>query len=422
MNLGFWNGIKLKSFGAETFNPNIYIHSIVSLLGSSSILAYWLMDETTGTVFKDAVNGRNAAESGATLGAVASPVSGKAPTVSSADINAYTAGLGSAINFQDGTLLWWGKTPNWADGNNTIAVYFGTDASNRIYAQKTTTGIMQMRYTGSGSAKLAALPIQTGTAWMHFAMKWSKSNDRLNAFINGYKPVATTTGLGNLTGALASNAALIGELVPGTWRWSGNLAHVILMNREATDAEILAVSRLATQRFSILSILGDSISANMWDWPYIVAPGYNAGATYLTDHAVNGQNIASNLAAQSTSAAGDGATRIIITLGTNDDNSGNMTTLQATAEAGIASLKASNPSATIYWLNVLPRWTDVGGGTPVDKANIRTAIAAACTSQGITCWDTFTTPWITVSDTSDGVHPNATGAGKIATQVLSRLP
>ena len=67
------------------------------------------------------------------------------------------------------------------------------------------------------------------------------------------------------------------------------------------------------------------------------------------------------------------------------------------------------------------RWTDAGGGTEIDKSNIRTAIAAACTAQGITCWDTYTTPWITAADTTDGTHPNAAGELKISTEVLSRL-
>ena len=108
-------------------------------------------------------------------------------------------------------------------------------------------------------------------------------------------------------------------------------------------------------------------------------------------------------------------------MGTNDDNAGNMTTLQATAEAQIAALKVSNPTAQIYWLNVLPRWTNSGGGTPVDKANIRTAIAAACTAQGITCWDTLTTPWITAAQTSDGLHPINAGMDAIVTQVYARI-
>jgi len=69
----------------------------------------------------------------------------------------------------------------------------------------------------------------------------------------------------------------------------------------------------------------------------------------------------------------------------------------------------------------MPLWTDSGGGTPVAKGNIRTAVAAACTAQGITCWDTFNTPWIVAADTSDGTHPTAAGYAKVATEVLARI-
>jgi hypothetical protein len=164
-----------------------------------------------------------------------------------------------------------------------------------------------------------------------------------------------------------------------------------------------------------VSILGDSISNAVSEWPYKLQ-GYNP-----VNHSVGGATLISGMDAQVVATASDNANIIIIALGTNDDNAGNMTTLQAEAEENIIELKASNPNAAIYWMNVLPRWTNTGGGTAVDKANIRTAIAAACTAQSITCWDTFTTPWITAAQTSDGLHPTAAGSAAIAAQIIARL-
>ena len=164
-----------------------------------------------------------------------------------------------------------------------------------------------------------------------------------------------------------------------------------------------------------IGVLGDSISAGYNRWPYNV-PGT------ILNHAVAGQDVVNNMDAQTVAAASDSAEIIIIALGTNDDGSaGNMAALQAEYEENVAELKVSNAGATIYAMNVLPRWTDVGGGTPVDRSSIRTAIAAACTSQGITCWDTFTTPWIAANETLDGLHPNVVGSAKIAAQVIARL-
>jgi hypothetical protein len=70
---------------------------------------------------------------------------------------------------------------------------------------------------------------------------------------------------------------------------------------------------------------------------------------------------------------------------------------------------------------VLPRWTDIGGGTEVDKSAIRTAIAAACAAKEITCWDSYTVPWIAPADTTDGLHPALSGSQKIAAEVLARV-
>jgi lysophospholipase L1-like esterase len=124
--------------------------------------------------------------------------------------------------------------------------------------------------------------------------------------------------------------------------------------------------------------------------------------------------------AQTLASANDDADIIVIALGSNDNNDGNMETLQAEYEENIEELRTLNSRATIYAMNVLPRWTDSSGEVEVDKSNIRTAIAAACAAQGVTCWNAYT--WITAGQTSDGVHPTAEGSAAIAAQVLVRLP
>lgn len=167
-----------------------------------------------------------------------------------------------------------------------------------------------------------------------------------------------------------------------------------------------------------ISIIGDSIEDGAGTWVYYPITSYWAN---IKDHAVSGQSIISNMDAQVVAAASDNASIIILALGTNDNNAGDMAALQAEVEENIIELKGTNPGARIYYFNVLPKWTDALGGTSVDKSNIRTAIAAACTAQSITCWDTYTTPWITAADTSDGTHPNASGKAKIVAQVLARL-
>jgi hypothetical protein len=65
-------------------------------------------------------------------------------------------------------------------------------------------------------------------------------------------------------------------------------------------------------------------------------------------------------------------------------------------------------------MNILPNTTE-----SYHPGN-RTGISAACAARGVTVWDT--SAWIDpATDTSDGLHPNATGHGKIVTQILANL-
>jgi lysophospholipase L1-like esterase len=177
-----------------------------------------------------------------------------------------------------------------------------------------------------------------------------------------------------------------------------------------------------------LTVLGDSISAHggIDRWPDLIQDDYLNGSCIVVNHSVDGTRIVhedgfSDLDDLTTAADDDDADIIFIALGTNDSNIGNMTTLQAELEENIDELQVSNPRAVIYVMNVLPRWTDETGETEHDKSNIRTAISAACAAQGITCWDTYSTHWITADDTADGLHPTADGQIKIAAKVLELL-
>lgn len=165
-------------------------------------------------------------------------------------------------------------------------------------------------------------------------------------------------------------------------------------------------------------VIGDSISTNTTDkWLFKIP--YNS---YVQQsYAVAGHQIMANMDAQIVSAKAENANIYILALGRNDNDLGDMVALQAEADENIAELKAARPLANIYYMNVLPTWTDATGVTEVSKTNIRAAIAAACLAQGVTCWDTYTTPWITAADTLDGTHPNDDGNVKIWNEISSRL-
>lgn len=402
-----------------------YYQRILDIFGSS-IIAYWPLNDTSGAVALDkSGNFYNGAYDGSpSLANVAAP--GKINVLtfdgSNDKVNVYSAGLASAFNGAEGSILCWIKlsAAEWAELTQRNVYYFQADASNRVnFYKSASANQMAVQYRAGGTVKSLTINNLSVQDWFCMVTTWSKSNDRVFFYLNGTQINTSLTGLGVWAGALAATTTNIGSITTAQL-WKGSIAHVTMLNREATPAEVKYYSNISAKK--IITVLGDSISA-MGDvsWPFKLPFEYSYGETSMFVRGVSGAGIISGMDAQVVSAVSDSATHIIIELGTNDNNAGDMVALQAEAEENIAELKVSNPNARIFWMNVLPRWTNSGGGTVVDKSNIRTAIAAACSAQNITCWDTFTTPWITAAQTTDGLHLSSAGMDAIVAQVKARI-
>lgn len=405
-----------------------YQSRIKGLFGANLIAYLPLGELAGGTVYDktaNACNGVTGGSVGPTMGQPGVEPGGMCPSFGGANayINWYSAALAGKVDFTEGSLFVFVTCNAWS-GTDDEFVNFGADTNNKITYGRTGTNKLFYYYKAGAVSKYKAYLTTTST-WLHYGLSWSKSNDRCRFYLNGALYAELNT-LGNWAGALSASIAVLGALnLTPTEVWNGKLAHVVLLNREATALETWKIVNLAIPTCTRTTIIGDSISA----WGVTVRghveqirDGYNGGLTSVVNHAVSGNSIMTHLAGQVTAAASDDCSLGIIHMGTNDDDAGNMATLQAEVEEQIIALRASNPRMTLYYMNVLPRWTDVGGGTEVSKENIRHAIAAACTAQSVTCWDTYHTSWITSADTSDGLHPNQTGANKIYTQIAGLLP
>ncbi len=186
-----------------------------------------------------------------------------------------------------------------------------------------------------------------------------------------------------------------------------------------TDAEVGILNASTVSRFSKpgcpkVSALGDSItnrtSVNTWckpfsaNWirrPNVINHGV-AGATV-----VGATNIMAN---QVAATVADPAEEIIlIMLGTNDVDDANVQTVYS---AQLAQLITYHPTAHIYGLGILPR---TGGYRDVNNPRIQ----AACEANSVTYVNT--NGWIVPDTDTDGVHPNAAGAIKIANQIINLL-
>jgi len=410
---------------ARFFIPYIagknYFQRVLSIPG---LIAFHPMADTGATIQDISQNALHGAFAGTITSKGTDWLGGHYADLSTtAFLNLYSANFLTKFNPAEFTISAMLMPNDWVTGAQRYYFQFLADANNiiKLYTDELGTTYFYNKSGGTAINKYIDANCLSVTKFTTLTMTFSKTNDRMRAYLNAGL-LDTSSSLGTWVGDIATGTCGFGSYrsLADIFGASGKYSNLQIFNRELTADE---VQKLQIAPTPVLSILGDSISIyNSSSSPFLgiaTERGYK-----VKNHAVTGMGIingASNMDVQTAACIGDNAQNIIIALGTNDDNAGNMTTLQAEAEENIAELKVSNPGATLYWMNVLPCWTDVGGGTEVAKGNIRTAIAAACISQGITCWDTYTTPWIASSETKDGLHPNVVGAGKIKTEILARI-
>lgn len=411
----------------KTFEEN------VAAQFGANLIAYYPLNETAGTVANDiSGNARNGEYTGPTLAQMDFPAGGKAPLFDGTNdwIQIQSASLASAFTGAEMSIIVWYKlfsADYWANTyvGNMVGLY--ADDNNRTYILKSNSDTNKLAanyYAGGGNSNFINQTVNPTTGWCMAALSVTDAGDAAKFFNNAVQLGTTRTSVPTWSGAItrARIGAGINSSSPGDYFCKGYLAHVQIINRAITDAEILTQYNYVTSNLAIAT-LGDSITNGGGKWPDSINTGYNDARNTILNVAASGASIMGDgeghLTAQVASVTGKNL--IVVAMGTNDNNAGDMTALQAAVEAAITNLKATNPGAEIYWMNVLPRWTAVDGVTEVDKANIRAAVAAGCAARGVTCWDTYTTPWIEAADTSDGLHPTAGGQAKIAAEMLSLL-
>jgi hypothetical protein len=397
-------------------------HQRMRNLWGSSIVARFKITDGSGLVMVDDVNGRNGGYNGPSLAAIASPIAGElAPTFDGVndDIDIYAAC--SAMNFAtEGALVGWSLIPPevWTDGSARDILSLYALTGDNFILKKAAPNKQLWAVSRYGGVDLVMQMYFSSPSWFTWGFTWHKGQDLLRFLLNGVIPFPDQHGLGAWSGELYPDYTRLGGFGGGVEPFKGSTSNVYLLNRMITEDEHRQFTEEANH-LPVLSVIGDSISTGWSSWPYRVAGelGY-----ILKDHAALGLDIEHWMASQAAATAGDHANLCIMALGTNDDNGGDMSALQAKVRNGIDTVRANNPGVVIKYMNALPRWTDVGGGTPVDKSNIRAAILAACTAKGVACWDMFTDPVLTAADTEDGIHPSyPVGSGKVAAKAVTLL-
>lgn len=408
------------------FSKQPYAKLVRSMFGTS-LLAYYPLDETSGTVVYDrSGNARNGAYVAApTLSNLQAPSGKLAPLFNGSTqyINLTTSGLQTAMNLQEFSVSFWLKTDSaarWDSASNVgmfAALVNGSNSLN-IFHQGVAAKSLRSTYVAGGVTAGGNNGLYYPSSWVHITISASKIANEFSLYYNGalvgtYTPVGTWAGV--------PSSLYFGAITGATM--SGWLADLVVTSRPITQAEnYLLASSTPAQTIKRISYIGDSITANSTTtWVDMVGSEYLNGAVASMNHAIAGSSIIGNMASQAALCANDRAHAMYIALGTNDDNAGNMTTLRAIYEAGIDTMQSSNPGADIKLINIWPLW-EVDKVTPKDKSNIRAMIDAVGTARGLTVLQPFSEAWYTGAETVDGTHTNSAGDALITDHIIAGLP
>jgi hypothetical protein len=222
---------------------------------STGPIAYWPLNETSGTEainygsLGTAANGTlGAAGAAPTLGAIAAPGGGLAPSFDGSNdtINIYTAALNTSFPRTLGSMsIWWKVSAAgvWTDGTvNTLYRCF-VDASNYVILRKSATNnVVEFFYNAGGTSETLTSTAYNNTSWNMMALTWTDAGDEVKWYNNGSQTGATQTGIGTFSGNLSTLDTAIGSAgTPASEVWSGNLAHAAIWNKVLTAAEIAAL-------------------------------------------------------------------------------------------------------------------------------------------------------------------------------------
>ena len=264
--------IMLRSKGA----PKTLAQKVKILFGSNLIACYPLNETAGGTAKDSSGNGFDGSYVGPTLAQAAFPTGGLAPLFDGTNdyVNIQGAGLAAAFNGNEGTIILFYKVLDvgvWADGTSDSMIGFYASDNNRMYLIKSsnTNKLVRTRYAnGVGLPAAGGLAtVAPSIGWCMFTYVYSDGTDIMKSFCNSEQLETTITGLETWTGAPTRSriGAGINAGSPDNF-FKGYLSHVIVLNRPATNAELLTVYNYVMTSKTI-DTLGDSIANGTGKWP-----------------------------------------------------------------------------------------------------------------------------------------------------------
>lgn len=401
----------------------VYSEMVKTLFGSA-LVRYWPLWDTSGTAAQELVAGDNATYTNVTLNATGIGDGKTAATYAGTSYTRnYSAALNTAMNKGELTLMCWCKLDvgAWTDGLLHCAVRIGRDAGNYVAIWKNSANNrIRVEYMAGATSKFLDFTAPSYTGWMHLAITVSKANDRMHVYVNGTDArYLGTSGLGSWTLDLVNASCGIGAYsgTAATYPWSGSVAHVMLLSREATDLE---VAKVAAGTKSLRGVLGVGDSKTYADWQYMLYDSINS-APFFQWAGIPGKIGVGGATAASMKARCDAdilpmnytPDEILLNLGANDfatigDGSVWKTNMlyiinayhTAFPTAKLRVAKAASRGASVGMAVASAKIDEIYAANPWLQPGINEIFLA-----GADDYATYTT---------DGVHPNAAGQALVA--------
>jgi len=259
--------------------------SRVLLVEPNSIIGYWRLDETTGTIAYDSSgNGRNVAyRNSPALGKPGIPGDiGKSVLLDGVNdsVNLDNASLAAAIDGEEGTALIWVKidSSQLADGlAHTFFYLGGLTAGNSIEIRKAAqNNVLTAIYSAGGVLRLYDFaPGAVLGGFVCCAIRWSYKNNQMRFSVAGIpSPSAFPGGVGLWAGDINRDKMLVSGLnLAATGVIKANVAHVVIWDKFLSDGQIYQLSgtkRLDNTlhprftRISTQSLYRENVSTQDW--------------------------------------------------------------------------------------------------------------------------------------------------------------
>lgn len=214
------------------------------LVHDTGPVAYWPLDETSGTiVFDRSGHGFHGTYTGATLANTAAPGGGLAPYFDGINDRAdmQPNELLAVLSHSEFTMMAWAKVLNaavWAETAYREVFHLRVNNNNRAYMIKpTTANTFQYIYNGGNSNTRLHQWSISSLAWMHLVLTVSVTGNVMRSYIDTveFSPPASS-----ITPWVGTPMVGVGCDGSASW-WRGWLAHVAIWNRALSADEVAAL-------------------------------------------------------------------------------------------------------------------------------------------------------------------------------------